>query len=266
MAGTKSRRPSAETVNRWIKAGFGQGNGAAYKPFMFVRDVPSSGTSNTVKSRKTGRVHHYLSRQELKVHLLAEYSTEVIDIREQFPLLPWSETQSIANKLDIKHPKYPGTTTPIVITTDLVLTMKRPDGVELVAICVKQTKDFKPRSLEKLLIERLYWNRRGIRWVLATEQNIPHMRAENLRFFEMALNDDRTNKCDINSVHFSQEFERNHSPSLSFNEILESTCKSLGVDIQTGHSLLGKAVWEHTSCIDIDASPINHRAPVFLHS
>ena len=51
MAGTKNRRPTVKTVLRWIQAGYGQGEGEAFKPFMYVRDVPSEGTSSMVSSR-----------------------------------------------------------------------------------------------------------------------------------------------------------------------------------------------------------------------
>lgn len=266
MAGTKARNPSPEVVERWINAGFGQGSGLAYKPFMFVRDVPSTGASSTVKSWATGRNHHYLSRQEFKVHLIAEYSPSILDIREQFALLPWNETQGIARKLGIKHPRYPGTATPTVITTDLLMTMKRPDGLELIAVSVKLTEDLKPRALEKLLIERLYWNRRGIRWILATEKNIPNVRAENLQFFEMALNDDRAQKSGVDPAHFSRQFEANHTPNRCFNEVLGKTSRDLSLDIQTGHALLGTAVWKRTSRIDIDTALLDHRSPVVLSS
>ena len=264
MAGTKSRRPSVRIVESWIKAGFGQGEGATYKPFMYVRDVPSSGNSNTVRSWATGRTQHYLSRQEFKVHLLAEYTPYILDIREQFALLPWDETQSIASRTGLKHPRYPGTATPTVVTTDLLLSMRRPDGVDLIAISVKLKKDLTPRALEKLLIERLYWNRRGIRWILATEDNIPNTRAENLQFFEMALNDDRASQSGIDPAHFSRQFEGNHTPSLRFNDILKKTSLDLGIDVQTGHALLGTAVWKRSSRIDIDAMLLDHRAPVVL--
>ncbi len=238
----------------------------AYKPFVFVRDVPSIGASNTVKSWATGRNHHYLSRQEFKVHLVAEYCSSILDIREQFALLPWDETQSIARQLGIKHPRYPATTTPTVITTDLLLTMKRPDGMELIAVSVKLTKDLEPRVLEKLLIERLYWNRRGIRWILATEKNIPNVRAENLLFFEMALNDDRATKSGVDPAHFSRQFEANHSPNRCFNNVLSKTSRDLSLDIQTGHALLGTAVWKRASRIDIDTARLDHRSPVVLIS
>src|SRR5260221_9639027 len=112
MAGTKSRAPTVATIVRWIKAGYGQGKGATYKPFMFVRDVPSEGASSMVLSRATGRTQHYLSRGEFHVHLLAEYCEKIVDIREQYALLPWEETQAIAAKLGIKHPIIPHTSTP----------------------------------------------------------------------------------------------------------------------------------------------------------
>jgi len=264
MAGTKARRPSPEVVKRWIQAGYGQGEGANYQPFLYVRDVPSIGTSTMVNSKITGRTHHYLSRQEFKVHLLAEYSRSILDIREQCALLPWEETQSIAQKLGIRHPAYPGTRTPIVVTSDLVVTLKRLDGMKLVVISAKLTKDLTPRNLEKLLIERIYWNRRGIRWILATEKNIPNVRAKNLQFFESALKDDRGKKSGIDPAHFSWKFEEHHTPQLSFNDIMIRTIRDMDVDVHTGHTLLGTAVWNRTSRIDVDAALLSHRGPVVL--
>jgi len=264
MAGTKTRRPTKKIVEGWIRSGFGQGDGPTYKPFMFVRDIPSPGLSNTVKSLLTGRIHHYVTRQEYKVHLLAEYSPSIINIRERFALLPWDETQAIARKLGFRHPTYPGTTTPIVLTTDLLLTKKHSDGMEQIAVSAAFTKHLNARTLEKLLIERLYWNRRGISWLLVTEKNMPELRAANLQFFELARNDDRARKSEISPALFSKRFEENHSQDLCFSEILEKTCRDLGIDVQTGHSLLGIAVWRRMSHIDIDAVALRHRAPVAL--
>jgi hypothetical protein len=264
MAGTKARRPKPQIVEKWIRAGFGQGDGATYKPFKFVRDIASEGLSNTVKSPITGRIHHYITRQEYNVHLLAEYSPSIIEIRERFALLPWEETQAIACKLGIRHPKYPGTSTPAVITTDLLLTKKHSDGIELIAVSAMLTKHMTPQTLEKLLIERLYWNRRGVSWLLATEKNIPKLRAENLHFFELARNDDRASQAGISPALFSNRFEANHAQDLCFNEILEKTSREMGIDVQTGYALLGTAVWNRISHIDIDAVRLGHRAPVAL--
>ncbi len=215
-----------------------------------------------VRSRITGRNHAYLSNHELKVHLLAEYGSATLDIREQFALLPWEETQFIATQLGIRHPFFPGTSTPTVLTTDLLVTLARPDGIELVAISAKLKKDLTPRNLEKLLLERLYWNRRGIRWILATEDNIHAIRASNLMFFETALNDERATQSGINPVEFSRRFEDHWAPSLSFNEIMNLTIESMSVDVHTGHALLGSAVWNRDSRIDIDTKKLTHRDTV----
>jgi hypothetical protein len=266
MAGTKARRPTTKIVEKWIRAGFGQGEGAEYKPFKFVRDIASPGLSNTVKSQVTGRIHHYITRQEYEVHLLAEYNPSIINIRERFALLPWDETQAIASKLGIRHPRYPGTTTPTVITTDLLLTKRHPDGIERIAVSATLSKHLTPQTLEKLLIERLYWNRRGISWFLATEKNISKLRAGNLQFFELARNDERASKSGIAPALFSSRFEANHAQDLCFNEILEKTSRDLGIDVQTGFALLGTAVWKRISHIDVDAGKLDHRALVALAS
>jgi hypothetical protein len=217
-----------------------------------------------VNSRITGRTHHYLSRQEFKVHLLAEYEPSTTDIREQFALLPWEETRELALDLGIRHPVYPGTSTPTVLTTDLLLTMSRADGAELIAISVKIKKDLNARALEKLLLERTYWNKRGVTWILATDENIPNIRVKNLEFFESALSDDRGLKSRIDPVYFSRKFEENHSSALSFNDIMTTTTSALNIDSHIGHSLLGMAVWDHKSRLNIDDLALTHRGPVLL--
>jgi hypothetical protein len=120
------------------------------------------------------------------------------------------------------------------------------------------------RNLEKLLLERLYWNRRGILWILATEDNIPATRAINLKFFETALNDDRASKSGIDPARFSSQFEKHWAPSLSFNTIMAKTTNSIGVDVHTGHALLGTAVWNRNSKVDIDSQKLTHRGTVNL--
>ncbi|KAB0501388.1 TnsA endonuclease N-terminal domain-containing protein [Pseudomonas moorei] len=264
MAGSKSRMPSVQTVEGWIRAGFGQGDGAKYKPFLYVRDVPSSGTSCMIKSRTTNRTHHYLSKQEFKTHLLTEYQADTIDIREQYALLPWNETQLISQSLGIRHPIYPGTNTPIVMTTDLLVSMQRTDGTELIALSVKLTKDLGPRNLEKLLIERSYWERRGICWSLVTEKNTPKYLPENLQFFEASLHDERVTASVVTPLEFTKEFEKNWADSLSFNQIMALTSKQMDLDVATGHSLLGVSVWRHQSRLDIANSVISHRGFVKL--
>ena len=53
----------------------------------------------------TGRVHHFLSQLEEFYFYTLEWRRDVLDIREQFPLLPLHETVQIAELLRVDHPR-----------------------------------------------------------------------------------------------------------------------------------------------------------------
>ncbi len=264
MAGTKSRRPTVKLVLKWIKQGFGQGTANNYKPFFFVRDVPSVGSSNMIHSPNTGRIHHYLSTLEFWAHLIAEFSKDVIDIREQYALLPWTETQDTARKLGIVHPKYVGTDVPVVMTTDILISKKQPDGVQLIAIAVKPEADLDERTMEKLLLERMYWNRRGVTWILLTDREIPQPLAQNLQFFEMALQNLDQQVKGVSSVTFSECIEEAWRADATLFELIADASAKLKISNNEGTLLLGQAVWRHQSRLDLNASQLAHTAPFHL--
>ncbi|WP_311080106.1 TnsA endonuclease N-terminal domain-containing protein [Paenibacillus polymyxa] len=58
-----------------------------------------------------------------------EWSEQVIDIREQFPLIPLDKTLYIAQKLGIKHSTDPKNKLPIIMTTDMLLTVKQEENI-----------------------------------------------------------------------------------------------------------------------------------------
>jgi hypothetical protein len=93
-------------IDRHIEKGFEQGSQELYVPWLRVQDVPSQGRSRKVHGVKVDRLHHLLSDLEYGYLLVAEFSPEVLDIREQFPLLPVPTLQSIAHALSIRYPVY----------------------------------------------------------------------------------------------------------------------------------------------------------------
>lgn len=190
MARRKQRIDQADIEQR-IREGLGQGRGANYKPWLRVHDVPSQGVSSRIRGWKTGRVHDFLSLHELHYFYILEWSLFVTDIREQYPLLPVSETLEIAQQCGIRHPARPRTSDPIVMTTDFMITVRQSLGV------VEQARTVKPlemlsseRSLEKLEIERHYWQRREISWGIVTERDIPKELAENIAWLHPFLHHD----------------------------------------------------------------------------
>ena len=112
-----------DSVSRFEKAGRGKGTGKDYLPWLRVQDVPSKGLSTRVEGWKTKRIHHFLSQLELLYYYVLEWSRAILDIREQYPLLPLEETISIAQSCGIPHPAHPKTKKPVVFTTDFLLTV-----------------------------------------------------------------------------------------------------------------------------------------------
>lgn len=80
--------------------------------------MSSKGRSTRLKGIKTNRQQEFLSDLERNQFYLTECSDYVVDIREQFPLLPLEETIIIADELGLKHPTDPKTNEPVVMTTD----------------------------------------------------------------------------------------------------------------------------------------------------
>lgn len=182
----------ARDVERWIKQGFGSGEGQSYKPWIRVADVPSQGRSRRIKGLKSGRVHHLLSDLEYAIFLMAEYSQHIVDIREQYPLLPYGRTEVIATSMGVRHPAYPQSNTPIVMTHDFVLTMG-PLAVDqqTVAISAKYesaTKERAKRTLEKLEIERRFACDVGnAKWACVTEKDFDPQIVTNLDWLHYGM-------------------------------------------------------------------------------
>lgn len=100
---------SENTTEKRCKEGRGQGRGADYKPWLFIQDVPSRGQVKRIKGTKSQREHHFMSLLEASYFYVLDWSPIVLDIREQYPLLPLEETLEIAEECNVKHPIDPST-------------------------------------------------------------------------------------------------------------------------------------------------------------
>lgn len=171
------------------RAGYGEGKGRSYVPWLTVRSFGSKGMSHRVPSVTAGRMHHLLSNGEYGCFLLLDWSPLTVDIREQFPLHPVEETREIAEALGYAHPrrhrkvKGEWILEDGVMTSDFRVEFVDGAGVAEVVISVKPLKDLSnERVLEKLELERRYWARRGVPWFLVTEEELPKDLIANLSF------------------------------------------------------------------------------------
>ncbi|MFY0521338.1 MULTISPECIES: heteromeric transposase endonuclease subunit TnsA [Lysinibacillus] len=178
-----SKRTRTSKAEKWIKEGRGSGVGVDYKPWLNIQDVSSKGRSTRLKGIKTNRQHEFLSDLERNYFYLTEYSDSVVDIREQFPLLPLEETIVIADELGLKHPTDPKTNEPVVMTTDFLLTVDKGEGLAEIARTLKMKDELlKERVIEKFEIERVYWERRQVDWGIVTELEISKEMARNISY------------------------------------------------------------------------------------
>ncbi|HEY8099302.1 MAG TPA: TnsA endonuclease N-terminal domain-containing protein, partial [Burkholderiaceae bacterium] len=174
-----------DDINRWKGQGLGQGEGAAYRPWIDVRSFSSKGRCSRAPGITTGRIHHVFSDNEDDVCLMADFAKNIVAIHEQFPLFPEEHTQRIATCLGIRHPRYPNSKTPLVLTTDFFLTRTNNQGIHSpLAVSVKSADDLRgchcTRTLAKLEIERRYWLMRSVPWLLITDEDLNETLIANL--------------------------------------------------------------------------------------
>jgi len=189
------------SISRMMAAGLGVGHHSGYTPWLRVKrgDFSSSGVSAIVPDPEiSGRAHHTLSRGELALCLELLFS-KPFDLREQFPLLRFPGkhplldcgrrltdaaalmlplnpgTVAIAADCGIRSPRYAGSSTQFVMTTDFLVTRLDDRGrPALSAYSFKPTRrlEYGDRVIELLELERCYWKALGVEWRLRTEQDL----------------------------------------------------------------------------------------------
>lgn len=199
----KALKMTDEKIAKMIAEGRGQGEGANYCPFIQIGDFSNQGRGHRIQDHITGRVHHLLSDLEANYYWIVAWSDEVIDIREQYPLLPREETERIAAELGVTHPRSIGCSNNAVMTTDMLLTVRDANGIHLEARYIKYEKDLQDAHVcEKEAIERKFWENRGILYKIVTEKSIHLTKSKNIEFllkhFQFPM---------INGIQQTQSFE-----------------------------------------------------------
>lgn len=169
-------------IARYYKEGRGQGELGNYKPWLTIQDVPSNGRAHRDIGWKTKREHHLLSDLEYNYFCLLDWSDSVIDIREQFPINR-EITTKIAEDMNITHPLDSSTQTPIVMTTDFLITQRHDSKINYIARTIKPEKELNDtRVIEKFEIERVYWEDQGVDWAIVTDKDLPKTIIGNLKW------------------------------------------------------------------------------------
>lgn len=266
-----SKRTRTSKIEKWINEGRGSGVGSDYKPWLNIQDVSSKGRSTRLKGIKTNRQHEFLSDLERNYFYLTEYSDFIVDIREQFPLLPLEETIVIADELGIKHPTDPKTNESIVMTTDFLLTVDKGEGLVEFARTIKMKDELlKERVIEKFEIERVYWERRQIDWGIVTELEIPKEMARNISYihdyydiqqYDAFQNVNQQHIEDLAMALLQLVLQGNHSIREVTNVFDKDTHMPFGSGMTLFYHLLAQKI------VQVDMlAPLNVELPIVIQS
>lgn len=185
----KGRRFTPELLEKWHLMGRGTGYGSTYLPWHQVtRSDPGSRGRSHLLNWKFDRLHHLLSDHEKVIFAFLTMLPGVKDVHEQFPLpiesavcvrpdpqdsaKPCIGTIEIAESLGFRHPvvRKGGIAEPWVMSTDYLVDLHLPDGKSnFLAISVKFDDELQDaRKMQLLKIEREFWVRQNIQWLLLT--------------------------------------------------------------------------------------------------
>lgn len=156
--------------------------GKDYVPYTKTNTFSSKGRATRIMGIKTGRIHHLQSDNQYRAFLYFEWSDQVVDIRESYPLLDIMEV--IDNKEDLRFDKFKDKEKDkqFILTTNFLLTVDKGNAeIEYVARTIKNTTELtRAITAEKLEIERRYWEAKGIEWKIITEKELDRQYVKNI--------------------------------------------------------------------------------------
>lgn len=260
------RFASKQDIERHIANGFGSGAGVGYVPWLRVQDVPSMGRSHKIQGVKVERIHHLLSDLERAYLLVCEFSEDVVDIREQYPLLPVESTQAIAKAIGVRYPRYRSTTLPLVMTTDFFLTVRQPDGdFKSVARTIKYQNDLKEdsiRTLEKLEIERRFWMSQGVDWTIVTEEMFTPDLIKNLGLLRRYAQLPRALMSSSLHAEFLELLESSKVYPWATSECLRRIATRLCIAYGDARDIFYNLIWRKIIKIDLSSAPLHLKSPL----
>ena len=255
-----------EKISALQVEGRGKGVRERYQPWVQVQDFSSLGNSRRVFSAKTGRVHHLLSDVEWGLFLLLEHAPNVLDIREQFPL-PREDTQSLAVIRQIKHPVYPSTKVPMVMTCDFLVTFERNGERTLAAFACKRGDAFeKERTLQLLELERAYFDGVGVPHHLVLHERLPRGHIRNLIWCRGATTN---SESEAGTDGFEEHYARiryeltRHTRSETLAEYAANYETRTGAEPGLGLRVLRAMLWDRTLLTDMN-QPSLPEAPLAM--
>jgi len=165
-----------KTIKHKYFEGYGTGHGAEYKPFLRAREYGSLGTTSHLPNPYIGRVMELFSQGELEFAYILLWDPSVTDIREQYPL-PIEDALAVARLLKYRYPHNKETP----MTSDFLVDYQDHHQEVFSVKYSRESVLGHRRALEKLAIEKMYWECVGVKWSLIFRTELNHDYVTNIR-------------------------------------------------------------------------------------
>lgn len=159
-----------------------------------VTTFSSKGRATRIKSIKNNEIYHLQSDNQLRLFLLLEWTDVVTDITVNHELNNLKlNLENIENlRLDKFIDKEIGKL--YKLHTNFLITMNKQNLDEQVAISVKSVTELERKVvIEKLEIERRYWNNKGIKFYIITDKELDKTVVDNIMWVRETLFDKEIN-------------------------------------------------------------------------
>jgi hypothetical protein len=144
---------------------------------------------------------------------------------------------------------------PYILTTDLLITKVKDGVTSYLAIAVKPAAKLLEKSiLDKLEIERLWWNSIGVEWVLATENDVSETVGDNLMWISHYFREIDFNYAAIDTSVLPELALMMPTGVYLIGDVINQVSNHFNFSIDQSKLLLCKAIWEHVLKIDLNIS------------
>ncbi|MEG0774393.1 TnsA endonuclease C-terminal domain-containing protein [Clostridium sp.] len=157
-----------------------------YTPGIKIQDFSTKGRVSRIKGKTTNRIHHLISDLETNLFYLLDFEDKVTDIKEHYPLLDLEEVVSDLSNIRLDKFKDKKTGEQYIFTTTFVVRLKGISEEKYLALSVRnETELYRDLLLEKLEVERRYWQTKEINWTIITNKDIPMAKVNNIKWLYM---------------------------------------------------------------------------------
>lgn len=244
-----------------------------YEPLIKVWSGPKGTRRHLFRGIKANRNHHFLSDGEYRTGIYYESLSSLIDYYEQFPLWDLERAIRIAHEMGIRYPMDKNGEA-YVMSTDLLCREYDRNQKKIVQIA----RSYKPldsidfeskhpvsvsRTLDKMELERRYYEEQGIRFELVTDAHISKNCAYNLKshrasafYKEAYIEYESSFMCSFTEKWSAQQ-------GLSVRDILAAIKPKLGLCNEDLMSLFQWGIWTHQIPADLEFK-INPFRPLIM--